>query len=98
MKDQHKKIKGYRDLSQEEIDLMNRVKDHAAKTKALLEEVQQLRDDACVRAFDGVPIERTDGLTDAQAAESDRCLRIAKEHLQTGQMWFVRSIALPDND
>lgn len=26
MKDQHKKIKGYRELSQEEIDLMNEIK------------------------------------------------------------------------
>ena len=26
MKDQHEKIKGYRDLSQEEIDLMNKIK------------------------------------------------------------------------
>lgn len=32
MKDQHKQIKGYRDLSQEEIDLMN-------EGKALAEEV-----------------------------------------------------------
>ena len=32
MKDQHEKIKGYRDLSQEEIDLMN-------EAKALAEEV-----------------------------------------------------------
>ena len=30
MKDQHEKIKGYRDLSQEEIDLMNEVKEMAA--------------------------------------------------------------------
>lgn len=27
MKDQHKQIKGYRDLTQEEIDLMNRIKE-----------------------------------------------------------------------
>lgn len=27
MDNQHKKIKGYRDLSQEEIDLMNRIKE-----------------------------------------------------------------------
>ena len=35
MKDQHKKIKGYRDLSQEEIDLMN-------EAKALSEKVGEL--------------------------------------------------------
>lgn len=31
MKDQHQKIKGYRDLSQEEIDLMNEGKELAEK-------------------------------------------------------------------
>ncbi len=31
MKDQHEKIKGYRDLSQEEIDLMNQGKDLAER-------------------------------------------------------------------
>lgn len=34
MENQHRKIKGYRELSQEEIDLMNRIK---AKGKELLE-------------------------------------------------------------
>ena len=28
MENQHKKIKGYRDLSQEEIDMMNEMKEH----------------------------------------------------------------------
>jgi hypothetical protein len=41
MKDQHKKIKGYRDLSQEEIDLMNEAKELAEKCGAL---VQRMRD------------------------------------------------------
>lgn len=40
MDNQHKKIKGYRDLSQEEIDLMNKIK---AKGVELGELVQELR-------------------------------------------------------
>lgn len=40
MKDQHKHIKGYRDLSQAEIDLMNEIK---AKGAELGELVQKLR-------------------------------------------------------
>lgn len=36
MDNQHQKIKGYRDLSQEEIDLMNEVKELAAKCEALI--------------------------------------------------------------
>lgn len=31
MDNQHQRIKGYRDLSQEEIDLMNEIKAHAEK-------------------------------------------------------------------
>ena len=36
MKDQHKHIKGYRDLTQEEIDLMNRIKQKGEELRELL--------------------------------------------------------------
>ena len=36
MKDQHEKIKGYRDLSQEEIDLMNESKELAEQVGLLI--------------------------------------------------------------
>lgn len=39
MKDQHTKIRGYRDLSQQEIDLMNRVKDQGEALRGLIEEL-----------------------------------------------------------
>lgn len=39
MDNQHKKIKGYRDLSQEEIDLMNKAKDLAVQVGNLVEEL-----------------------------------------------------------
>ena len=39
MKDQHTKIKGYRDLSQEEIDAMNRIKEVAEKVGELCESI-----------------------------------------------------------
>jgi response regulator of citrate/malate metabolism len=37
MKDQHEKIAGYRDLTQEEIDAMNALKDAEQKMKELLD-------------------------------------------------------------
>lgn len=37
---QHKQIKGYRDLSQEEIDLMNEVKNISSHVGALAERIQ----------------------------------------------------------
>jgi hypothetical protein len=39
MKDQHEKIKGYRDLSQEEIDLMNEGKDLAEQCGAYIKKL-----------------------------------------------------------
>ena len=40
MKDQHTKIKGYRDLSQEEIDLMNESKELAEQCRVLIEKLE----------------------------------------------------------
>lgn len=37
---QHKQIKGYRDLSQEDIDLMNEVKNISSQVGALTERIQ----------------------------------------------------------
>ena len=39
MKNQHEKTKGYRDLTQEEIDLINEVKELEAKANALLDKL-----------------------------------------------------------
>lgn len=40
MKDQHTMITGYRDLTQDEIDLMNRIKEHGETARELLEAVR----------------------------------------------------------
>ena len=42
MDNQHKKISGYRDLSQEEIDLMNEIKEMSAKTGELVQKLREL--------------------------------------------------------
>ena len=42
MDNQHKKIKGYRDLSQEEIDLMNEIKIKGAELGSVIEKLEQL--------------------------------------------------------
>lgn len=42
MDNQHKKIKGYRDLSQEEIDLMNEAKELAEEVGLLVEKMKAL--------------------------------------------------------
>ena len=44
MKDQHTMIKGYRDLSQDEIKVMNAIKQKAEEVGILLEEMQANKD------------------------------------------------------
>lgn len=97
MDNQHKKIKGYRDLSQQEIDLMNRIKEHGEATKKLLDELEDLRFGHQNFLDCGCPEECATNLSQEQVNESYRSLWLAKEHLQTGQMWFVRAVALPDS-
>ena len=84
MKNQHKKIKGYRDLLQSEINLMNRIKEHGEKTNTLINELETLRNDDMT-------------LTQDSLDETLRCIEISKEKLQTGQMWLTRAVALPES-
>ena len=44
MKDQHTMIKGYRDLSQDEINAMNNIKAKAAEVGELIAELQTITD------------------------------------------------------
>jgi len=85
MKDQHKKISGYRDLNQEEIDLMNRVKAHAEATRALVNDVFYF-------------IEKQPETVDnphTSTTSPARWVSEARTDLQKGYMSLVRSIAQP---
>lgn len=44
MDNQHRKIKGYRDLNQEEIDLMNRIKSFGPDLEALVDDLLKFGD------------------------------------------------------
>lgn len=84
MDNQHRKIAGYRELCQSEIDAMNKV-------KALAEQVGAL-----VASFDG-PV-GTGAKGDGFFFFPDpRSLAIAETQLQQGFMWLVRSIAKPES-
>lgn len=95
MDNQHKKIKGYRDLSQEEIDLMNKLKEKAEEVKLVLEEILKYREGQW-EAWYNITEDDVNGLTEIQLLESERNLHIAKENLQQGFMWAVRGVALPE--
>jgi hypothetical protein len=80
---QHKHIKGYRDLSQDEINLMNEVKIMAEQARVMIERIKGAQ--PIIGA--GRPAEEN-----AQALE---WLEKGTKDLQVGFMEVVRSIARP---
>ena len=96
MENQHRKIKGYRELSQEEIDLMNHIKAKGAEMLELQEELVahiKTRRQACVMAR--VAVLDQDELDRMDAAEPMHWASIGKTDIQTGIMALVRAVAQP---
>lgn len=88
MENQHQKIKGYRDLSQDEINLMNEAKELGTQYVTLIEKLTNMRETSLVS--------ETSKLSDEQLVQSLESLEEANRFLRTGQMWLIRAIALPD--
>lgn len=82
MKDQHEKITGYRDLTQEEIDLMNAAKALEQQCLSMVSRVQRMNDECPERML-------------VAAAEPGRWASIARTDIQTGFMALVRAVAKP---
>ena len=97
MENQHRKIKGYRELTQAEIDLMNRIKAKGGELLELQAELDgMLREQSQNKADDAA--ENTDchaELERFQAAEPLRWAAIGKTDIQTGIMALVRAVAQP---
>lgn len=100
MENQHRKIAGYRELSAEEIDLMNRIKAKGKQLLALHDEVER---HLCVQAQSAIEKAGQRGEDSAHeasrlnAAEPHRWAAIAKTDLQTGIMALVRAVAQPSD-
>ena len=103
MENQHRKITGYRDLSAEEIDLMNRIKAKGAELLSLQAELVALLE-AQLRSKTGNLLAESPYSSDAnrqaelkrfEAAEPMRWAAIAKTDIQTGIMALVRAVAQP---
>ena len=90
MENQHRIIKGYRELTQVEIDLMNRIKAQGALLEQLVTDVQDHID----RQMDagGGDCDEIDRII---AANPDRWVGIAMTDLQTGLMALTRAVAQP---
>lgn len=84
MDNQHKQIKGYRDLTQEEIDLMNKIKTLAEQVGDLVAEIEMVTDEAYFSADE-----------DNGEADATRWVYSAKKDLQLGFMQLTRAIAKP---
>lgn len=85
MKDQHTKITGYRDLTQEEIDLMNEIKATGAKLGELIERMEAMPPtfhDGSYPEGEPIVIDR-------------RWLAIGKTDIQKGAMAVIRSVTKP---
>lgn len=85
MENQHRKIKGYRELNQDEIDLMNEIKEKGVELGALIDKVAAVNATAH-EAGDSAPY----------ASDAYRWSGIAKTHLQQGLMALTRAVAKPE--
>lgn len=86
MENQHRKISGYRDLTQAEVDLMNEAKALEAQCLALHKKIEE------ELASQTTVYEERDRQVRAQAF---RWHSIARTDIETGFMALVRSIAQP---
>lgn len=93
MDNQHQKITGYRDLSQDEIDLMNEIKSKGAEVGALIQRLEAMQKKEC--EFSGSNddpdfVQRVESVLEAR-----RWTAIAKTQLQQGLMALTRAVARP---
>jgi hypothetical protein len=93
--EQHKKIKGYRDLSMEEIDLMNRIKEFGPHLQSLIADLRlhlETQDAATVDPdWEDSKLER------ARLDQADpwRWMLTGTIDLQKGLMALTRAVAQP---
>lgn len=99
MDNQHRKISGYRELTQEEVDLMNEIKAQGAVLMDLQSKLAlkiETRKLALIdlTAHDPSP-ENVDEYERFLAAEPSRWASIGKTDIQTGISALVRAVAQP---
>lgn len=88
MENQHRKISGYRELTQEEIDLMNEIKAFGPELDSLCAKIEGY----LTKQYNGASNGEEDRINDA---EPDKWAQIGKAELQRGLMALTRAIAQP---
>ncbi len=97
MDNQHRKINTYRELTQEEVDLMNEIKALGPQIQSIIEKVQshvstQRYNCKCDA---GQQVHNVDEWDRLEAATPERFAVMAKTEFQTGLMYLVRAVAQP---
>lgn len=96
MENQHRKIVGYRELTQADIDLMNRIKKAGSDLLALVDEVDMCIDKQYEHLNNSVEKPETQMEFDRiEIAEPFKWKELAKIDIQKGTMSLVRAVAQP---
>lgn len=96
MENQHRQIKGYRELSQAEIDLMNEVKAAGPQLEALFKKIKAHIEQQRGYAEHQQLLENNPAELDRiNAAEPDKWIAWASDMTQSALMYATRSIAQP---
>lgn len=98
MENQHRKITGYRELSEDEVSLMNAIKAKGAELIELQKKLSSYL--AAQRVGKMVAAEHDDKASIDElarffAAEPERWVSIGKTDIQTGIMALIRAVAQP---
>jgi hypothetical protein len=99
MENQHRKITGYRELTEEDIALMNEIKAKGVELDALIKKVVE-RLDAQNLAAVNLSLTDDKGIDEQRRirdAEPRRWVSIAKTHFQEGLMDLTRAVAQPSS-
>lgn len=95
MENQHRKISGYRELDQEEIDLMNEIKALGPQVENVLKKVEEHVANQRHAIAGGSPTASVDEQR-MDNATPERFLALAKTDIQTGLMYATRAVAQPE--
>lgn len=96
MDNQHRKITGYRELSQADIDLMNKVKSLGVQMASVIAEIDEHQKlQRRLAHNDDVPEARSTEQQRLDVAQPERWLAMGCTDLQTGLMKLTRAVAQP---
>ena len=87
MDNQHRKIKGYRELNIEEISLINEIKEEGIRLRSLINSV---------RHYNESKSDNNEAIQLNNDSETYRWIAEATTDLQKGIMCLVRSVAKPE--